>query len=88
VSELGEVATQPEWVKFPVVILNRITAALSVVVVTEAAVAVLSRSGDTSRFPGSISKGPPTVPSDFTPPTLTPEKATIEPIDMSALLFG
>jgi hypothetical protein len=40
-------------------------------------------------MPGSISKGPPAVPSAFTPPVeVAPENATIEPIAISALLFG
>jgi hypothetical protein len=86
-NEEGFVAAQLEKVLSLLTIANMITAQFSLVVVKAGAVATpkLAR----LKTPGSTSNGPPAVPSAFTPPVeVEPEKATMEPIAISALLFG
>jgi hypothetical protein len=66
---------------------NIMTAEFAVTVVTEVAVAVAELASWSVL--GSTSNGPPDKPSAFKPPvTVAPEKATIEPIAMSAREFG
>ena len=86
-NEEGFVAAQLEKVLSLLTIANMITAQFALVVVKAGAVATskLAR----LKTPGSTSNGPPAVPSAFTPPVeVAPENATIEPIAISALLFG
>ena len=87
VSDAGLVAAQPEWLLSLLTNDNIITAEFAVLVVTEVAVAVLAL----VKFsvPGSISNGPPAVPSAFKPPVaVAPEKATMLPMAMSASELG
>ena len=89
VNEDGEVAAQPEKALSLLTIANIITAEFAEVVVSVVAVAVVPSAVAIFRVEGSISKGPPAVPSAFTPPeTSTPLNATIEPIAISALELG
>jgi len=89
VSDAGLVAAQPEWLLSLLTNDNIMTAEFSVLVVTEVAVAVVPLAVVTFSVPGSISKGPPAVPSAFKPPVdVAPEKATILPMAMSARELG
>jgi hypothetical protein len=66
---------------------SMITAAFAEVVVTSGAVAVPALFK--LSVPGSISNGPPAVPSAFKPPVeVAPEKATILPMAISASELG
>ena len=60
---------------------NISTAELSVATFTAVAVAVVVFV--LLKLPGTISKGPPSVPSGLSALQATPEKATIEPIAIS-----
>jgi len=88
-SDAGLVAAQPVWLLSLLTNDNIMTAEFAVLVVTELAVAVVPLAVVTFSVPGSISKGPPAVPSAFKPPVaVAPEKATMLPMAMSARELG